>query len=254
MRSSDSALSPVTPSTQHSAQPTRLGLFGGSFNPIHNGHLAIARQAHEILALDRTLFIPTGDPPHKRDGALAPAQHRYEMLRLAIAGTPTFELSDIEIARQGKSYSIDTVRELQRRYGPATRLFFLTGLDAFLDLPNWREPDALLAACSFVVISRPGQSFATLSSLPFLSTITAEQLAPLDAGTVNRLDLPFPSRPTIICLALPPSPISASNIRQRIQRGAMLANLLPPSVESYILHTQLYREDQHRTHIEGHRA
>lgn len=227
----------------------RLGLFGGSFNPIHNGHLAIARQAHEILKLDRTLFIPTGDPPHKRDGALAPAQHRYEMVRMAIAGTSAFELSDIEIARKGKSYSIDTIRELQRQYGPATTLFFLIGLDAFLDLPSWREPDALLAACSFVVISRPGQLFQNLTTLPFLRNVPLNRLAPLDTGALDRLDLPLPSGHTIICLPLPPSPISASDIRHRIQRGAMLANLLPPSVESYILRQQLYREDQHHTHV-----
>lgn len=246
MMASDFTLS--APDTPHSP-PQRLGLFGGSFNPIHNGHLAIARQAHKILKLDRTLFIPTGDPPHKQTSTLAPAQHRYEMVRLAIAGTPAFELSDIEITRRGKSYSIDTIRELQQHYGPDTTLFFLIGLDAFLDLPSWREPDALLAACSFVVISRPGRSFTTLTSLPFLSSIAPEQLASLDTGTVDRLDLPLPTGRTIICLALPPSPISASDIRQRIQRGAMLANLLPPPVESYILHKQLYREDHNRTHI-----
>lgn len=236
----------------HGAQdsrPRRLGLFGGSFNPIHNGHLAIARKAHEILALDRTLFIPTGDPPHKQDRALAPAHHRYEMVRLAIADMPEFELSDIELSRQGKSYSIDTVRELQRQCGSGTRLYFLIGLDAFLDLPSWREPDALLAACSFVVISRPGQSFQSLATLPFLRHVAPNQLAPLDTGTLNRLDLPLPSGEKIICLPLPPSSISASDIRHRIQRGAMLANLLPPPVESYILRQQLYREDQHRTHI-----
>ncbi len=248
MTSSDSEHRPSASNPQH-GHPRRLGLFGGSFNPIHNGHLAIARQAHKMLALDRTLFIPTGDPPHKRDGALAPAQHRYAMVRLAITGMSDFELSDIEILRQGKSYSIDTVRELQRQYGPTTSLFFLIGLDAFLDLPNWREPDALLATCSFVVISRPGQSFKTLATLPFLQNVSVEKLASLDAGTVNRLDLPLPSGQTIICLPLPPSPISASDIRHRIQRGAMLANLLPPPVESYILRQQLYREDQHRTHI-----
>lgn len=239
---------PSVPGAQDS-RPRRLGLFGGSFNPIHNGHLAVARKAHEILALDRTLFIPTGDPPHKRDGALAPAHHRYEMARLAIADTPGFELSDIEISRRGKSYSIDTVRELQRQYGPTTSLFFLIGLDAFLDLPSWREPDALLAACSFVVISRPGQSFQSLTTLPFLRHVSPNQLAPLDTGTLDRLDLPLPSGHRIICLPLPPSPISASDIRHRIQRGAVLANLLPPPVESYILRQQLYREDQHRTHI-----
>lgn len=239
---------PSVPGAQDS-RPRRLGLFGGSFNPIHNGHLAVARKAHEILALDRTLFIPTGDPPHKRDGALAPAHHRYEMARLAIADTPGFELSDIEISRRGKSYSIDTVRELQRQYGPTTSLFFLIGLDAFLDVPSWREPDALLAACSFVVISRPGQSFQSLTTLPFLRHVSPNQLAPLDTGALDRLDLPLPSGQTIICLPLPPSSISASDIRHRIQRGAVLANLLPPPVESYILRQQLYREDQHRTHI-----
>lgn len=240
---------PSAPGTQHPAHPLRLGLFGGSFNPIHNGHLAIAKQAHDILKLDRTLFIPTGDPPHKRDGALAPAQHRYEMVRLAIAGIPAFKLSDIEITRQGKSYSIDTVRELQRRYGPATTLFFLIGLDAFLDLPSWREPDALLAACSFVVISRPSRLFTTLATLPFLKNIAIEKLALLDKETLHRLDLPLPSGQTIICLSLPPSPISASDIRQRVQREAELENLLPPPVESYILHLQLYREDRDHTRI-----
>ena len=230
----------------------KLGLFGGSFNPIHNGHLAIARQTHERLAFDRTLFIPTGDPPHKQAGSLAPAHHRYEMVRLAIAGTPAFALSDIEIARQGKSYSIDTVRELQRQYGSDTALYFLIGLDAFVDLPSWREPDALLSACTFVVTSRPGQSFTTLAAMPFLQHITTDRLAPLDAGTRNRLDLPLSSGHTIVCLSLPPSPISASDIRQRVQRGAMLANLLPPPVESYILRQQLYREDPHYTHIESH--
>jgi len=249
MRSSDSEFGLSVLPTQSPAIPRQIGLFGGSFNPIHNGHLAIVRQAHKILALDRTLFIPTGDPPHKRDEALAPAQDRYEMVRLAIAGTPGFELSDIEISRKGKSYSIDTVRELQRRYGPSTRLIFLIGLDAFLDLPNWREPDALLATCSFVVISRPGQSFTALMALPFLPNPTAEQLAPLDARAVTRLDLPLPSGQTIICLSLPPSPISASDIRQRIRRGTTLANLLPPPIESYILEKKLYQEDEHRTHV-----
>lgn len=242
----DSDISALSP--EHSA-PTKLGLFGGSFNPIHNGHLEIARQTHKLLALDRILFIPTGNPPHKQTGALAPARHRYEMVRLAIADDPAFALSDIEIARQGKSYSIDTVRELQRQQGPDTTLFFVIGLDAFLDLPTWREPEALLAACSFVVISRPGQTYRALASLPLLPKIDADRLAGLDSGLIHSLTLPLPSGRELICLPLPPCPISASDIRQRIQQGAALANLLPPSVESYILHHQLYREDYNRTHI-----
>ncbi|MEC4888592.1 MAG: nicotinate-nucleotide adenylyltransferase [Nitrospira sp.] len=232
-----------------SSCPPRLGLFGGSFNPIHNGHLAIARQTHTLLALDRILFIPTGDPPHKQSGALAPARHRYEMVRLAITGNPAFALSDIEIARQGKSYSIDTIRALQPQQRPETALFFIIGLDAFIDLPTWREPEALLDACSFIVISRPGQTYRALASLPLLPKIDADQLAALDSGLIHRLDLPLPSGRTLICLPLAPCTISASDIRQRVQRGATLANLLPPPVESYILQHQLYQEDYNRTHI-----
>lgn len=227
----------------------RLGIFGGSFNPIHNGHLTIASQVRERLQLDRILFIPTGEPPHKRGWPLAPARDRYEMVRLAIAGTPSFDISDIEVQRRGRSYSIDTIRELLRQHGPATKLYFLIGLDAFLDFPTWKEPDALLKACRFVVISRPGQSFQSLARLSMLPTLDPHALAQLDTGEMTRLDIAFPSCPGIICLALPPSAISASDIRQRLQRKAALANVLPPPIESYILQHHLYQEDHDRKHI-----
>ena len=227
----------------------RLGLLGGSFNPIHNGHLSIALQARDQLQLDRILFIPTGDPPHKEDGTLAPAADRYEMVRLAIAENPVFSISDIEVTRTGKSYSIDTVRELQRQYGTSTDLFFLIGLDAFLLFASWREPQALLNACQFVVIARPGQSFQSLANLPMLPKTDPHALAQLDAGHRIRLDIAIPACPGIICLSLTPSSISASEIRQRIRRGAALANLLPPTVESYILRHCLYKESRDHTHI-----
>ena len=171
----------------------RLGLFGGSFNPIHYGHLGMARDAREKLQLDSVLFIPTGDPPHKQEGALAPANDRYEMVRLAITGEPSFDLSDVELRRTGKSYSIDTVRQLRRQYDPSTELYFLIGLDAFLDFPSWREPLALLQACRFVVISRPGQSFRSLASLSVLPEVDANALARLDTGTITSLDIALPS-------------------------------------------------------------
>ena len=227
----------------------RLGLLGGSFNPIHNGHLTIARQVHERLQLDRILFIPTGEPPHKQESALAPARDRYEMVRLAIAGTPFFDISDIEVQRKGKSYSIDTIRELQRQHGPATKFYFLIGLDAFLDFPDWKEPEALLSACRFVVISRPEQSFQSLAKFSMLPTLDPHALAQLDAGKMTRLDIAIPSCPGIICLPLPPSAISASDIRQRLLRRTALANELPPLVESYILQHHLYQEDRDRKHI-----
>jgi nicotinate-nucleotide adenylyltransferase len=195
------------------------------------------------------LFIPTGEPPHKQGGSLAPAKDRYEMVRLAIVDNPSFALSDIEIKRTGKSYSIDTIRELQRQHGPSTELYFLIGLDAFLDFPSWKEPQALLKTCRFVVISRPGQSFQSLAKLPMLPKFDSKALAQLDAGDMSRLDIALPSCPGVICLALPPCPISASDIRQRVQRKAALANVLPPPVESYILRHRLYQEDRNHTHI-----
>jgi nicotinate-nucleotide adenylyltransferase len=236
------------PSTQHSV-PTHLGLLGGSFNPIHNGHVIIADQVRERLRLDRILFIPTGEPPHKRNSSLAPAHDRYEMVRLATAGTPSFEISDIEVRRKGRSYSIDTIRELQQRFGPSTALYFLIGLDAFLDFPSWREPQALLNACRFVVVPRPGHSFQSLTTMSMLPKLDSAVLAQLDAGDLLRLDIAIPSGPGIICLPLPPCSISASDIRQRITRGATLANMLPPLVESYILQHRLYQEGCDRTHI-----
>lgn len=217
----------------------RLGLFGGTFNPIHYGHLAIARQTGDLLALDRILFIPTGDPPHKAHDGLASARDRYEMVRLAIQAEPSFALSAVEACRAGKSYSVDTVRLVQQEYGPDTHISFLIGLDAFLDFATWREPETLLRLCSFVVISRPGLSFQSLSTMPLLPSISGQSLADLDAGKTSRLDIPLGSK-TVTCLALPPSRISASDIRQRIKQGLAVANLLPPLVESYILHHHLY--------------
>lgn len=237
-------------STHHSTlNLKRLGLLGGSFNPIHNGHLAIAGYVREKLQLDRVLFIPTGEPPHKRDGSLVPARDRFEMVRIAIAGTPTFDISDIEVQRTGKSYSIDTIRELQRQHGPATELYFIIGLDAFLDFPTWKEPQELLNACRFVVVPRPGQSFQSLTKLSMLPRLDSHALARLDSGNLARLDVAIPSCQGVICLSIPSSSISSSDIRQRIRRGATLANLLPPPVESYILQHQLYQEDHNRTHI-----
>jgi len=234
---SESQLS--APSSQHSSI-LRLGLLGGSFNPVHNGHMAIARQTREALGLDQILFIPTSHPPHKPNGSLAPAQDRYEMVRLAIASDPTLAISDVEIRRPGKSYSIDTIRQLQQKYGAQTQLFFLIGLDAFLDFPSWRDPLTLLELCRFVVLSRPGLSFRSLSTVPLLPPIPYPSLADLDAGRISRIEAPL-RKQGLTCLKLPPCPISASDIRSRIRQGLPVANLLPPLVESYILHHYLYQ-------------
>ncbi len=245
MMSPDSEFQPSAPSTQHSG-PFRLGLLGGSFNPVHNGHLAIARQTREALGLDRILFIPTSHPPHKPNDNLAPTQDRYEMVRLAIASDPYFAISDVEIRRPGKSYSIDTIRLLQQEYGAQTQLLFLIGLDAFLDFPSWRKPLTLLELCPFVVLSRPGQSFRSLSTVALLPPIPQSSLADLDAGRISQFEAPL-GKQRLICLQLPPCAVSASDIRARIRRGLPVANLLPPLVESYILQHHLYQEERDRT-------
>lgn len=217
----------------------RLGLLGGTFNPIHNGHLAIARQTRDALALDRVLFIPTNDPPHKPHQSLAPAQDRYEMVKLAIGSDPLLAMSDVELRRSGKSYSIDTVRQLQQEYGPQTQLYFLIGLDAFLDFPSWHEPATLLTLCSFIIISRPGLSFQALSALSMLPPLPQQSLLDLDGGRSSRLQVPMGTH-SLTCLRLPPSDISASAIRSKFKQGLPTANLLPPSVESYILQHHIY--------------
>jgi len=235
-------------STQRSA-PYRLGLLGGSFNPIHNCHLTIAHHVYERMQLSHVLFIPTGDPPHKRDDSLAPANVRYEMVRLAIADSAFFMVSDIEIQRKGKSYSIDTIRALRRHYGSSTELFFIIGLDAFLEFPTWREPHELLTICHFVVVPRPERSFQALAEMPLLPNLQLPTLALLDTGTQKRLDIVVPSCPGITCLVIPPCPTSASEIRRRIRSGLPRANMLPPPVESYILRHSLYQEESDRTRI-----
>ncbi len=229
----------------------RLGLLGGSFNPIHNCHLQIAELVRDRMQLDRVLFIPAGDPPHKPERSLAPAVHRYEMVRLTIEADRTFAISDIEVRRTGKSYSIDTIRALRDQQGEGAELFFIIGLDAFLDLPSWKEAAQLLRACHFVVVSRPGLSFRLLATMPLLPPIPETSLAALDGQSQDRLDVPIAPAAVVTLLHLPPCEVSASDIRNRLHRRESLANVLPPPVESYIIRHGLYREDANRTGVQG---
>src|SRR5437899_6502854 len=160
----------------------KLGLYGGAFNPIHRCHLLVAETARSRLGLHTVLFIPTGDPPHKPPSDFIPAKHRLEMVRLAITPYPYFQLSDIETRREAKSYTIDTVQSLKDTYAPDARLVFIIGLDAFLELPSWREPERLLESCDFAVISRAGFQFKSLEKLPILGLTDRRHLTQLDAG------------------------------------------------------------------------
>lgn len=218
----------------------RIGLFGGTFNPIHRCHLAIAAQARDRLSLDRVVFIPSGDPPHKPSGSLALATHRFEMVRRAIESDPSFSISDVEVRQATKSYSIDTVRTLREEYGAAAELFFIIGLDAFLELASWRQAPDLLRSCHFVVVSRPGIEFRSLCDMPLLPAINPVSLAALDAQQQDRLDIPIPNGLGLTLLRLPPCDISASEIRHRLKNRLSLSDLLPAPVESYIIRFGLY--------------
>jgi nicotinate-nucleotide adenylyltransferase len=239
---------------KHSTLSMRLGLFGGTFNPIHNGHLFIARHVRDALNFDRVLFIPAGAPPHKTDKDLAPAGDRLAMVGLAVDDDRRLAVSDVEIGRARTSYTIDTIHLLSEQYGTNTELFFLIGVDAFVEFPTWKSPEELLGLCHFVVVSRPGSTFTPLVHVPCLSSILAaspsvfgktldERIATvgrLDAHQQNRLDIPVPGGKSVILLNVPPCDVSASDIRTRVRQGQPLANLLPPPVESYILQHHLY--------------
>jgi len=222
----------------------RIGLFGGTFNPIHRCHLEAAMHAKSRLRLGRILFIPSGDPPHKGNGSLASARDRYEMVRLATAGHAGLDVSDIEIRRPAKSYSIDTLQEIRKQLGPDAELFFIIGLDAFLELPTWKQAPDLLRSCHFVVLGRPGATFAALRKMSLLPPIERAPLVALDTQRAFQVDVSLPSGTRLVLLSMPPCYASASDIRSRIQHGSELANLLPASVESYIMQHHLYRQEK----------
>lgn len=240
---------PATPS-----QVSHVGLVGGTFNPIHRGHLAVARAIHTRLGFERMLFVPTGDPPHKRHQDLASAAHRLAMVRLAVESEPGFEVSDIEVRRSGRSYTIDTITELQARAEAAhvpQRLSLCLGLDAFLDIESWHRADELLRRCDVVVVSRPGVAFARLRGLTMLPPLDPSRLAAMDAGHADSAAFPLPGDHTLTLLTIPPCPVSASMVRTRIAQGLPMDGLLPPPVERYILRERLYQELSHPTRFQG---
>ncbi|HJU04898.1 MAG TPA: nicotinate-nucleotide adenylyltransferase [Nitrospiraceae bacterium] len=227
----------------------KIGLLGGTFNPIHRCHLQIAAYTRDQLGLDRIIFIPTGDPPHKSSHGLAPSHHRLEMVKLAIAGEPSFDVSDVEIRRPVKSYSIDTVREFSKQLGSGAELYFLIGLDAFLELGTWKDAAALLRTCHFVVLARPGSSFLSLADMPLLPKTDREILTALDTQRGGRADIPIPGGGGLILLRMPPCDAAASVIRRRLTHQLPVSNLLPPPVESYIMRQNLYQEASDHTGV-----
>lgn len=188
----------------------RIGIYGGSFDPVHLGHLLVARAAFEELGLDRLCFIPAAQSPFKQTSAPAPGPVRAQLLRLALAGNRWCEVDEQELQRPGASFTVDTLRTYAERF-PAAKLFYLIGADNVATLPQWREPEALARLAEFVVIPRPG---ATTQPLP----------APF-RGTMLR-GWPFG--------------VSSSEIRARIHAGQTVAHLVPAAVAEALANNQLY--------------
>jgi nicotinate-nucleotide adenylyltransferase len=216
-----------------------IGLFGGTFNPIHTCHLTVADQVRRLMALDRILFIPAGTPPFKA-AALAPASDRLEMTRLAVQPYPWAEVSAIEIERQGPSYSVETVAAL-RHERPDDALFFLVGADAFADILGWRDYQRLLTLCEFVVIARPNRTFLSLRELPLLAQEEPARLQALDRGELTQERVSLSAGGRVWLVHLPPCPVSSTQVRAAMQAGQPVEALLPESVGSYILRKGLYR-------------
>lgn len=215
----------------------KIGILGGTFNPIHYGHLAAAEEVRDRLKLDKVLFIPSCIPPHKHEEDMPSAVQRLEMVRLATSGNASFKTSDIEIKRGGRSYTIDTIEALHQAY-PGSELYFITGLDSFLDIQTWNQWERLLTLCYFVVISRPGYYFADLMKMDFLKS-AADELTKLDRGDLAHAKVR--SGAFTICLEMIPLyDISSTDIRIRVKSGASIKYLLPDAVETYIINNKLY--------------
>lgn len=198
----------------------RVGIFGGTFDPIHLGHLVVAQEVCFRARLNRLLFVPAGQPPHKPGRVVTPAAHRLALLELALAGSAAFGIARVEVERAGPSYSVDTVRALRDELGSGIELLFVLGSDQLADLPTWHQPAELLALCRLIAVERPG--------------------APCDLLAVEAA-LPG-LRERLMWVPIPQIGIAASEIRRRVAAGEPIRYLVPEAVAAYVAAHNLYRD------------
>jgi nicotinate-nucleotide adenylyltransferase len=194
----------------------RIGVFGGTFDPIHLAHLALAERVRETLELDRVLFVPAAVPPHKLDAAITPGKLRLEMVEIAIASNPAFAADDLELRRSGPSYTVDTVRSLAQRHG-GCEFFLAIGGDSLAEFPTWRDPAGILEHVRLAVIRRPGSPTAVPAGIP--------------ADKVTFVEAPLLE-------------IASRDLRARVAAGRSIRYLVPAAVEAFIRAHRLYRAER----------
>jgi len=198
----------------------RVGIMGGTFDPIHYGHLAAAEAAREAFFLDRIIFVPAVIPPHKNEKGVTPARHRFLMTLLAVMSNPYFEVSRVDLDRGGVTYTVDTLRDLRKELGPDTEMYFITGADAILEILSWKDPRKVLSMAEFIAVTRPGYGLDKL----------AAALGPLYQEFQDRIHI----------LEVPPMGISSTDIRRRLAEGRSVRYLVPETVFTYITNQGLY--------------
>jgi nicotinate-nucleotide adenylyltransferase len=203
-------------------QNMRLGLFGGTFDPVHFGHLLLAEQCREHCALDEVWFLPSGAPPHKTSADISAGQMRTEMLEFATSGHPAFQINTMELERKGPTFTVETLKELAEA-DSSRELFFLIGADSLNDFPSWREPARILEYANVVAVNRGNEPIADLDAVA--ARIGGDALARLRTVTIPGIDF------------------SASDLRRRVRQGKSIRFMTPRAVEVYIAEHRLYVEE-----------
>lgn len=212
----------------------KIGIFGGTFDPIHWGHLRSAEEVGETYRLDRVFLIPASMPPHKSGRTTTPARDRLQMVRLAVARNPRFTVSTVELTRPGLSYSIDTIREFSCKLKKGDSLYFIIGLDAFREIGTWKDFQEIFSLCNFIVTSRPGSK----ENDPLKGTGVA--VKKLFCYDFKRKNYRHRSGTRIYFIELTDIAISASEIRALVRQGKSIRYLVPSAVEKFIKRRGLY--------------
>lgn len=211
----------------------KIGLLGGTFDPIHIGHLRSAQEVLEAFNLNQVIFIPSAIPPHKPDYATIAARHRLQMVKLAVADNPSFTVSDVEIRREGRSYTVETISHFLKNTQEAGQLFYIIGADAFYEIETWKDYAQLFALCDFVVVSRPHFE-------PQRAPVLKSERFRKEAGEDHCYR--HPSGHLLYLLRVTPIGISSTGIRNAIKEGRAITYLVPKEVEAYIEQRRLYRK------------